>query len=83
MELLKRGFNVAMVFDVLPTEFEGYKVINADETDLRFTDPKNVIVGLKYKKMTKKGANNNLAFESGFAIRTKINNKKLDKSLVD
>jgi len=33
--------------------------------------------------MTKKGANNNLDFESGFAIRTKINNKKLDKSLVD
>jgi hypothetical protein len=83
MELLKRGFNVAMVFDVLPTEFEGYKVINADLDDLRFLDDKNVICGLKYKKMTKKGSNNNLAFESGFAIRTKINNKKLDKSLVD
>jgi hypothetical protein len=83
MELLKRGFNVAMVFDVLPTEFEGYKVINADLDDLRFLDDKNVICGLKYKKMTKKGANNNLAFESGFAIRTKINNKKVVKNLVD
>lgn len=83
MELLKRGFNVAIVFDVLPTEFEGYKVINADLDDLRFLDDKNVICGLKYKKMTKKGANNNLAFESGFAIRTKINNKKVVKNLVD
>lgn len=72
IELLNRGFNVAIVFDKLPTEFEGFNVINADLDDLRFLDDKNVICGLKYKKMTKKGANNNLAFESGFAIKTKI-----------
>lgn len=70
IELLKRGFNVAMVFDVPPTEFEGFKVIDGDETDLRFLDSQGVIVGLKYKKLTSKGANNNEAFESGFAIRT-------------
>ena len=70
MELLSRGFNVAMVFDKVPTEYQGYKVINADEDDLRFLDDKNVICGLKYKKMTGKGANNKVAFESGFAIRT-------------
>ena len=70
MELLERGFNVAMVFDKLPTEYLGFKVINADEDDLRFLDEKNVICGLKYKKMTGKGANNKLAFESGFAIKT-------------
>ena len=81
MELLRRGFNVAMVFDVLPTEFEGYKVINADLDDLRFLDEKNVICGLKYKKMTKKGANNNLAFDSGFAIRTKLITNKLTKKI--
>jgi hypothetical protein len=72
MELLERGFNVAMVFDKLPTEYLGFKVINADEDDLRFLDEKNVICGLKYKKMTGKGANNKLAFESGFAIKTQL-----------
>jgi hypothetical protein len=68
MEILSRGFNVAMVFNKLTDNFQGYKVINADLDDLRFLDDKNVICGLKYKKMTGKGANNKLAFESGFAI---------------
>ena len=71
LELLSKGFNVAMVFDTLPTTFEGYKVINGDENDLRFLDEKNVVIGLKYKKMTGKGADNTLAFTSGFAINTK------------
>lgn len=70
MELLERGFNVAMVFDKTPKKYEGYKVINGDKDDLRFKDPKNVIVGLKYKKMTGKGADNSKAFTSGFAIKT-------------
>lgn len=69
MELLKRGFNVAMVFDKTPTDYKGFVVVNGDETDLRFLDEKNVIVGLKYKNLTGKGADNNEAFESGFAIR--------------
>lgn len=72
MELLERGFNVAMVFDKIPATFEGYEVINGDKNDLRFKDKKGVIVGLKYKKMTGKGADNSLAFKSGFAISTKI-----------
>lgn len=70
MEMLNRGFNVAMVFDKTPKKFEGYKVINGDKDDLRFKDPKNVIVGLKYKKMTGKGSDNSKAFTSGFAIKT-------------
>jgi len=68
-ELLARGFNAAVVFDELPETYNGYKVINGDESDLRFEDPKNVVVGLKYKKMTGRGANNQKAFESGFALR--------------
>ncbi|GIV43904.1 MAG: hypothetical protein KatS3mg035_1027 [Bacteroidia bacterium] len=72
IELLNRGVSVAMVFDNIPKEFEGFKVINGDETDLRFLDKKGVIVGLKYKVLTGKGANNNLAFDTWFAIRTKI-----------
>jgi len=60
LELLGKGHNVAMVFGIkdvnqLPTEYLGYKVINGDESDLRFLDDKNVIVGLKYKLMTGKG----------------------------
>ena len=66
--VLANGGNVAMVFDKLPTEYMGYKVINGDESDLRFLDGDNVIVGLKYKKLTD-GTDNNLAFETGFAIR--------------
>lgn len=72
MELLNRGINVAMVFDKLPDTFEGFKVINADLDDLRFLDPKGVICGLKYKKMTGKGVDNTKAFTSGFAIKTTV-----------
>jgi hypothetical protein len=72
MELLKRGYNVAMVFDKLPTTYNGYEVINADNDDLRFLDKQGVICGLKYKKMTGKGGaeKNKQAFESGFIVLT-------------
>ena len=53
--LLKKGFNVAWVFNKLPTEHKGFKVINGDESDNRIGDEKNVIVGLRYKNAT--GAN--------------------------
>jgi hypothetical protein len=60
IELLNKGYNVAMVFGVkkeseLPTTYEGFKVVNGDESDLRFLDEANVIVGLKYKLLTGKG----------------------------
>jgi len=63
MVLLSKGFNVAMVFGVkkatdLPTEYKGFEVINGDETDLRFLDGNNKIIGLKYKLATGKGVNN-------------------------
>jgi len=69
-DLLKKGINVAMVFDVIPETYKGYKVINGDENDLRFLDGKGVIVGLRYKKVTTKGFDNDKAFRDGFAIRT-------------
>jgi len=69
MELLKRGYNVAIVFDKLPDTYKGFKVINGDLSDLRFKDETGVVVGLKYKNITGKGADNNEAYESGFAIR--------------
>lgn len=69
MKLLAKGHNVAMVFNKVPETYEGYKVINGDETDLRFKDERGVIVGLKYKNQTGKNANNKVAFETGFAIQ--------------
>ena len=79
MELLKRGFNVAMVFDVPPTKYAGFEVVDGDESDLTFLQKQGVILGLKYKKLTGKGADNNTAFESGFAIRTKVAKVSLKK----
>jgi hypothetical protein len=71
MEILSKGYNVAIVFDKLPETFAGYEVINGDENDLRFKDKKGVVVGLKYKKITGSGGaeKNKLAFESGFVLR--------------
>lgn len=49
-----QGMNVAMVFDRLPETYMGKTVFNADDTDLRFLDPKGVIAGLKAKGRAKK-----------------------------
>jgi hypothetical protein len=57
------GMNVAAVFDRLPEEYMGREVIDADEHDLRFLDPKGVIAGLKAKGRAKKDT-------SGFVRRT-------------
>jgi hypothetical protein len=39
----------------MPETYLGYPVINGDESDLRFLDNDNVVVGLKYKYLTGKG----------------------------
>ena len=47
---LSHGMRAAAVFrDALPKNFFGRRVIDGDNTDLRFLDPRNVIVGLKAK----------------------------------
>lgn len=62
-DILRNGGNVAMVFsDELPQFYMGYPVINGDMTDLRYFDPKNVIIGLKAKGDAKND-------QSGFVIR--------------
>lgn len=49
------GMNVAVVFKKeLPATYIGREVVNGDDTDLRFLDPKGVIVGLKAKGKAKK-----------------------------
>ncbi len=51
---ISNGMNVAVVFHNVPETYLGRPVINGDETDLRFLDPKGVIVGLKAKGKAKK-----------------------------
>jgi hypothetical protein len=53
--------NIAAVFKTVPATYMGLPVIDGDETDLRFLDPKGVIVGLKAKGKAKKDT-------SGFVI---------------
>jgi hypothetical protein len=59
--MMAQGYNTAIVFDSLPV-YNGYKVIDGTETDLRFLDPKNVIVGLLAKGKAKKDL-------SGFTVQ--------------
>lgn len=60
--LAKLGVNIAAVFrNSLPDSFSGLEVVNGDETDLRFLDGKNKIVGLVEKGLAKKD-------ETGFVI---------------
>ena len=56
---VSQGYNVAVVFGVkkteaLPETYLGRPVFNGDESDLRFLDPKGVIVGLYAKGKAKK-----------------------------
>jgi hypothetical protein len=53
--VLQSGGNVAVVFrSVIPREYFGKPVIDGTATDLRFTDPSNVVVGLLAKGKAKK-----------------------------
>ena len=55
------GMNIAAVFKTVPETYIGRTVINGDDTDLRFLDPKGVVVGLKAKGKAKKDT-------SGFVV---------------
>ena len=60
--ILASGGNVAMVFrKSLPEKFMHRKVVNGDESDLRFLDEQGVIVGLVEKGLAKKD-------KSGFVL---------------
>ena len=64
-QALKNKMNVAVVFDELPEKFWRRKVIDGDETDLRFKDGKGKIIGLKAKGPAKKDT-------SGFVRRLNV-----------
>lgn len=58
---VRDGMNVTVVFDRVPERYLGRPVFDGDESDLRFLDPKGVIVGLKAKGRAKKDT-------SGFVV---------------
>lgn len=66
---LERGYNVAVVFNAkkgvsLPPFWNDYPVYDGDDTDVRFYDPDNHVIGLRAKGMAKKD-------NSGFVINVK------------
>ena len=64
-ELVSKDYNVAVVFrGKLPKTWEGMQVVDGDDTDLRFLDPKGVIVGLVEKGLAKKD-------QTGFVVEPK------------
>ena len=63
-EVIKKGGNVAVVFDEIPNTWEGMPVISGDDHDLRFTDPHGKIIGLKAKGKAKHD-------NSGFVVKVK------------
>jgi hypothetical protein len=72
LDALAHGINVAVVFSTvkgenLPETWNGYPVVDGDETDLRFLDPvqpdgKGLIVGLRAKGKARKD-------KSGFVVQ--------------
>lgn len=51
--IINKNNNVAVVFDTVPSEWEGIEVIDGDVNDLRPEDIQGVIVGLKAKGKAK------------------------------
>ena len=59
LRAIKEGYNIATVFGIkknspMPETYNGVPVFNGDDSDLRFLDPKGVVVGLYAKGKAKK-----------------------------
>jgi len=71
--ILNKGFNVAIVFDTkknkpLPAMYKGFKVVDGDISDYRPFDGKGVIIGLRWKKIGNKKAND-IVKKSCFVVK--------------
>jgi hypothetical protein len=64
LSMMETGMNVAVVFDEIPDTWMGYRVVDGTETDLRFLDGRNVVVGLEANGKAKKDA-------TGFTVLTR------------
>jgi len=59
IKAINQGYNIATVFGIkktlpMPESYNGLPVFNGDDSDLRFLDPKGVVVGLYAKGKAKK-----------------------------
>jgi hypothetical protein len=59
IKAIEQGYNIAVVFGIkkgtaMPDTYLGRPVFNGDDSDLRFLDPKGVVVGLYAKGKAKK-----------------------------
>lgn len=59
LKAIAQGYNIATVFGIkktepMPESYNGLPVFNGDDSDLRFLDPKGVVVGLYAKGKAKK-----------------------------
>lgn len=77
-QFLANGGKVAVVFDlynekgkqILPNDFWGYEVIDANSYDMRFLDPAGTIMGLHYHKTAKDYKNGKYSpIQTPFVIR--------------
>lgn len=59
---IAQGMNIAVVFDTLPKTYLNRSVITGDDSDLRFKDPADVVVGLTAKGPARRDT-------SGFVVR--------------
>ena len=61
--MLNKNIRVAVVFNEVPKTFWNRKVIDGDLYDMRYKDKKNVIVGLKFKRVRNKLTKNKFVIE--------------------
>lgn len=59
LDLLNKGERITVVFNKVPETYLGFEVVDGDKYDMRYRDPKGVIIGLKFKKVRNKLTNDN------------------------
>lgn len=64
VKALKRGMNISVVFDRLPDQYMNLPVIDGDQDDLRFLDPRERVVGLVAKGKAIKSIHSNFVIRS-------------------
>lgn len=65
ISMLNNNVRVAVVFKEVPDKFWGRKVVNGDLYDMRYRDDRDVVVGLKFKRVR-----NKLSDTNKFVIQT-------------
>jgi hypothetical protein len=72
LQVLQAGGNVAVVFrEEFPAQWQGYAVTDGDQTDLRFLDPKGVVIGLSAKGTSRHD-------NSGFVVDTHLGESSVE-----